>query len=568
MEPDTFAKSLVMRRDSLEAARQSYDSFCQTLADYVMPRKNNITSKETAPDSSRYDRLFDTTAIDANIVLANGQLSWTTPSDEEWFAVTPKRKYRNIETVRNWYQDVTEELQERFATSNFYNQIHELYLDRGAFGTGLLGQELEVDPNTGEETLCFKAYQVGSYSIAENHMGMVDTVFRTYRLSVRAAAQKFGPEKLSAKSQEILNDKENPKKADEEIEFFHAVFPRADQARMPGKKDALNKAFCSYDVEVLGQHIVREGGYDEFPYACTRFLQWGSSPYGWSPSWIALPEARQLNIMEEALDTLAEKLAFPSVLAPDYMRGMAGGQPDTGPSALTFFDSNRPDAKPVEWAMGGRYDVGVDRANHRRKRIESAFFVDMFKMFANMEGSKEMTAREVMERSSERLTQYSPTFSRMQSELLNPLILRSFGIGIRAGWFDAPPQEAVARRPLGGAFLPSPGVMYNSRIALAIRQLQNISYQRNLDTIIIPLAQIDPSILHNYNLDVMARDSSANAGLPSRWMRKQEEVDKIRQDIQQAAEEERQVALAQQGADAAQKVSTIPPERLAAMARN
>ena len=49
---------------------------------------------------------------------------------------------------------------------------------------------------------------------------------------------------------------------------------------------------------------------------------------------------------------------------------------------MTYFDPNNPQATPKEWGTGGRYDIGVERAESKRKAINEAFHVDLFQMFA------------------------------------------------------------------------------------------------------------------------------------------------------------------------------------------
>jgi hypothetical protein len=53
----------------------------------------------------------------------------------------------------------------------------------------------------------------------------------------------------------------------------------------------------------------------------------------------------------------------------------------------------------------------------------------------------QMTAREVIERSQEKMTMIGPSIERYQGELLNPLIDRAYGMAYRAGKLPPPPKE-------------------------------------------------------------------------------------------------------------------------------
>src|SRR5690606_39153718 len=89
-------------------------------------------------------------------------------------------------------------------------------------------------------------------------------------------------------------------------------------------------------------------------------------------------------------------------------------------SGITYYNSAMPEAVPKEWATSGQYDIGKDRAEVRRKAIDESYHVDLFQMFAQID--KQMTARETAERAAEKLIQFSPTFSRMTTEIFNPML--------------------------------------------------------------------------------------------------------------------------------------------------
>ena len=62
--------------------------------------------------------------------------------------------------------------------------------------------------------------------IAENHQGVVDTVFRKFQLTARQAVQRFGADTLPDK---IVTDAEE--RPDTQHEFLHAVFPNPERVR-------------------------------------------------------------------------------------------------------------------------------------------------------------------------------------------------------------------------------------------------------------------------------------------------------------------------------------------------
>ena len=547
VSPTELAQRIIKRNDGLKSAAATWLTFWQDVGNYVMPRKAEITSTVNQPSTDKTSRLFDTTAVRANMVLANGQLAWMTPMESKWFSFDPPAATKMHDKARAWYSSCTDIAARELALSNFYSEIHEFYLDRGAFGTAAI----LCEPGK-RNALYFRRFDVGTFTLCEDDEGYVDTLFREFKLTARQAAKMFGEDNLPESMLSDLADVGNPNKADTEYEIIHAIYPREDSERDLTKRDGVNKAVASCYVEKKSRHVLKQSGYDEQPFFASRFLKWGNFAYGWSPSWMALPDARQLNFLEMQMDALAELAAFPRLLFPDTHEG----EIDLRASGITYFDPANPNAIPKEWATQGRYDIGFQRAEQKRKAIEDAFHVDLFKMFAMIE--KQMTAREVAERSAEKLIQFSPTFARMTTELFNPLLRRVFGVLARQGKFPPPPQEALVLGE-GGPTIPEPEVSYMSRIALAIKALENNSFLRSIE-MFSPLVEVRPDILDNYDMDKIVRGSARNDGLPDEWIADEEAVAEIRQARAEAAQQAAQAEQAERMASAAAKAGSIPPE--------
>ena len=478
------------------------------------------------------------------MILANGQLAWMTPMESRWFTMDPPKEMESEDAIEQWFQRCTEVVQTEIARSNFYTEIHEMYLDRGAFGTAAI--LVEAGRNS---PLNFTKLDIGSFAISENDEGYVDTLSREYELTARQAALKFGVEALSDAMRKELDAPKSSRK----FTVIHMIYPRGPGEIELGKKDANNKPYASVYIEKTTRHVLLVSGYDEQPFFVTRYLKWkNAEAYGYSPSWTALPEAKQLNFLEKQLDSLAELTAFPRILIP------AGfdGDIDLRAGGVTYFDPNNPNATPKEWGTMGRYDIGVARSEWKRNAINEAFHVDLFKMFAMLE--KQMTAREVAERSAEKLIQFSPTFARMTTELFNPLLRRVFAILARQGKFPPPPQQLEMV-----GFIPEPDVNYNSRIALAIKQLENAAFVRTSE-MLLPYAQIKPEMLDNFDFDEITRDMARNDGLPARWLMEEEMVAQQRAARAQAAQAQMQAEQMERTANALGKAGAVKQDSMLA----
>ena len=557
LDHDQLAQWVLKRHETMASKRAPWDAFWSDLADYCMPRKSEFmstrdsTNARLSPNVQKQTILFDNSMVQANMTLANGCMSYLTPADSRWFSFDSPAHLKGVDTVEQYYRRCTEVAMLELARSNFYTEAHELYMDRGCFGTGVLHCE------TGKRSfLNFRKFDVGTFSIAEDDEGYVDTLSREFYLTVRQAVQWFGKEAVSDTLQKLFESGQ-AEQMEREFCFIHQIFPRAADEIELDKKDTRNMPIASIYMERDKKLVVRESGYTEQPFFATRYLKWyAENPYGWCPAWVALPEARQLNFLQKQLDALAELAAFPRFLVPDTHEG----EVDYRASGVTYFDPANPNAIPKEWATAGRYDAGKDRVVEKQKAIDKAFHVDLFQMFANLD-RPQMTAREVAERAGEKLIQFSPTFARLTTELFTPLLRRVFNLLTRNGRLPPPPEEVIQQSPSGEAFLPEPEVVYSSKIALAIKSLENASLMNTFE-LWMPIGQAKPEILDNMNWDEAFRDSVRNAGLPARWLVEKEQVKQIRQARQEEMERmQKQAEMAAQ-ADAAGKVGSVKEDSL------
>lgn len=548
-----LATSIIERWNKLENQRNVYMSQWENIGRYIMPRKSYILSQSIVPNMDRETQLFTSCGINANQILAAGCMAYITPADSRWFSYQSPEDIEDQPDVAEYFARVTEIVAEYLANSNFYTTVHELYLDRGAFATAVM----HVEPGDTDDTpLIFRTFDVGKFCLAENHERLVDTLFFRDKFTVRALVMQFGIENVSPKTRKAY-ELPNGAGYDEEVEVIHGIFPRTDDQRDKSKKDGKNKPWASVYVEVAAKHALRNGGYDEKPFFATRYLTWQKSVYGYGPAWVALPTLRQLNLLEKNQDTLAELAANPRVLIPDGMQNAV----DLRAGGATYFDASNPAAKPTEWATQGRYDIGVDRIGKKEKQVEEMFSVPLFQQFTQEDeqaSGSPITATEVRARQAEQMANFNPTFSRLTTELLTPLLHRVYGILIRLGAFPPPPKALIQQNPKGELYLPDPKVVFNSRIALAVKSMEvsatDRSLQRGLQ--IVQITQ-DPSPLDVFNFDNILKGGALSDGVDPDYLRSADEVQQIRQARQQAAAAQAQMQQQAHMADMAQKAGSI-----------
>src|ERR1051326_1691602 len=165
------------------------------------------------------------------------------------------------------------------------------------------------------------------------------------------------------------------------------------------------------------------------------------------------------------------------------------------------------------------------------ENIDSAFFADVFLMMA-MSDRREITAREIDERHEEKLLMLGPTLFRINEDVTDPLIDRTFNVMNRKGLIPPPPAD------LQGGDLQ---VEYISPFAQAQKQLEVVALER-FAGFVGQMAQYDPSVLDRVDGDELIGQYAEATGIPPKIVRSMDLVEKLRaqrqqqQQMQQAAE--------------------------------
>ncbi len=311
--------------------------------------------------------------------------------------------------------------------------------------------------------------------------------------------------------------------------------------RDPRKIDDVNKPFSSIYVTIDGK-MLGEGGFNEFPYVVPRFTKSSVEMYGRSPSMTCLPDIKMLNKMSETMIRAAQKTIDPPLLVPDdgFIMPIK-----TIPGGLNFYRSGSRDRiEPLQ--IGANIPFGLEYENQRREAIRQAYFVDQLLMAQNVT----MTATEVLQRNEEKMRLLAPVLGRLQSEMLRPLIDRTFSILLRDERLPAPPPM------LQGMEID---IEYVSPLARAQRQGDVNAMMRALE-IIMPMSQMAP-MMDYVDTDKLVKHLAEILGVPSKVIRSDGEVEELRnqraQQAQQAAEAEAARADAQAAGQAAPMVKAV-----------
>ena len=508
----SLAKLLKDNLSRLMEKRASWENHWQEVADYMLPRKAEIT-KQRARGDKRHTLIFDATAIHSLELLAASLHGMLTSSANRWFSLRFRETSLNdSDEAKEWLEDATQRMYDVIAKSNFQQEIFECYHDLIAFGTSCL--MIEEDQ---EDVLNFSARHIKEIYIQENKKGFVDTLYRRFKMPAQAAADKFGIDKVS---REIVNlVKKNPF---EDVDLVHVIKPRLSFD--PKKQDKANMPFQSIYFEYGTGHIISSGGFKENPYVIPRYLKASTEQYGRSPGMNALPDVKVLNKMVENSLKAAAKMIDPPLLVPDD--GMLAPI-RMSPGSINFFRSGSRDRiEPLNINANTAETLSLE--NQRRDAIVKMFHVDQLVISEN----RNMTATEVLQRQEEKMRILGPVLGRLQSELLSPLIIRVFNIMLRNKLFLMSPDILQSQEL---------NIEYVSPIALAQKSSELQGIMRGLE-LFGSLAQTMP-VMDYIDENGLVKQIIDILGLPAKIIRSDVEVQEIREE---RAQEQQQQQLQQQ----------------------
>jgi hypothetical protein len=527
-------KRLLQRKQALWSERSSWDTHWQEVSRFQFPRAGRFTTSDTNNGRKKHNEIFDNTAIFAHRTLVAGMMSGMTSPARPWFRLgLADRDLMEYGTVKQWLHDVAELMRAIFASSNTYNALQQCYGEIGAFGTWASF----VRPNF-DNVIHHHPMTIGEYALATNDEGLVDTVVRELKMTVRQMVKQFGKANVS-QSVRNLYDREN---YDAWVDVLHMVCPREE--RDANRKDALNMPFCSYYFEpgASDEGLLAESGFKRFPALCPRWDVTGNDIYGRSPGMDVLGDVKQLQHQQLRKGQAIDYQVNPPLQGPTSLKNQ---QQNRFPGGFTYAD-----APGAQQAIRTLFEVQLDLGALRedildvRERINRGYYADLFLMLAQQPlAGKAMTATEVAERHEEKLLMLGPVLERLHNELLSPIVDITFDRVAEAGLLTgrlAPPPE-VQGKELEIEFI--------STLAQAQRAVAAGSTDRLLGTV-GTLVQVWPEVRHKIDAMQVIDDYGDMFGVNPKII--------VPDDVakERAAAEAQQAQAMQQGAAAAQAVES------------
>lgn len=540
----------------LRERQASIENLAKDVSEYLAPARGRYPGDDRKPDQAhgkRGSKIIDSTPVDCFEIAYNGMFSGLTSPSRPWHRTKFEDRALNEYGPAKLFMDaVSERRNALLRSSNFYSSIHSAFAEVIAFANCLLMmREFEAGG------FVFRPFTFGEYCWSRGANGKIDTVYRHEWMSAKQMVEEFGETAVSRQVREAITNN----RPYLPFEVLHAVEPRA--FRDVSRRDVRNKRFRSVWMELSNdKNLLRESGFDDFPYAGAGWLMIGSDNYGCnSPGVQSLPDNKMLQDMEESCLMATHQELDPSLQVPSTQRGQpirktAGG--------VTYVDSTSGEGG-IKRLFEFKFDLQAGEAKSEaiRQRIRKTFKNDIFMMIsaAQMNGRQPPTATQIMIMDANNKTQLGPFIERLEDELLDPIVTFVTQRIMARPWLygvPEPPQEVW-------------GQAYKIEYVSLLAQAQQMTGTQAINEGLVfaeTAAQVNPEVLDNYDFDEMAREHGDLIGIPPRLMRSQDQVAKVREVRAQkmAAAEQAQMAMAAaQGAKTLSETKTDEPNALTAL---
>lgn len=519
------ADQIKRRHSELRAAKQLHQQVWRDCADLTFPARAHGLDNEivTANDAQqRKAIIYDSTPGDACKIGAASVMGSMVPANAQWFGLDIGEA---SDEEAAYLEEFAKFMWQNIHSSNFDAEGMDAMLD-----TMWAGWFVLYEDEAPEGGYYFELWPIGQCTIASSRSGTkIDTVYREWEYSVSQVVAEYGEDNVSQKVRDAFRDE----KFDQKVKLLHAIEPRA--LYVVGSRMSKELPFSSCHVEVESGHILREGGYHEFPCMVPRWARLPGSAYAVGPMSDALPDARTLNEVTKWGLMGAETAIAPPMVAEDD--GVLNPKNiKMGPRKIIV--ANSVDSiKPL--VTGAKVEFAEIKSEALRGNIRKMLFADQLPPADGpVKTAYEWSVRVEMMRKMA-----GPLFARFQAEFLQVLIERTFGITWRAN--EASGYGLVGKPPdslLGRNF----SVRFLSPLARAQR-MEDVAAMDRYEQSLVVEAQIDPGVVDVYDIEAAARERSRLLGVPQSLMRDQRKVDSVRKARVEAQQKQQQQQLAMQG---------------------
>lgn len=519
---DQKIKAIKSRLQQLETTRAKFEGTWGEAQQFVDSKIISFSDLTAVP--SRPKR-YSSSPCNYLYTLVSGLIGYSVSDSTLWFKLSLSNlELLDLYGVKDFLEAVERLMYAHFAASNFYKSIVNWVHDTCVHGHAVM----LIDEDFENNSIRYTKIPNNEVYLDINARGDVDTVYRKYYLSLRNAVETFGLENLD---KQLQSDYEDESRWNDNVEIVQAVYPRKDYN--PEFKNAENKPYACIFYDTQHNKIIKESGYDEFPFAVFEWDRYDGYAYSSSPAQNALEDCKFLNIAEKTSCEIAQTSAKPPFKVSESIR-----QVNITPNGFTYIDD--PNAILEAIKTGENYPISLEVKESKKQDVRDWFFVDFFLMLQSKTRNN-MTATEVQELQGEKAATLSNIIVNM-NDALQRIIARTFNLLMKQGKIRNIPE---ALRGHGSDMK----VEFLGPLAQMQKKYHNMGGTLQALQVMGPIMQMFPNSADYIDPDALMKTTMEGQGLPQNVIREDDDVKRIRQERvqaeQAAMQQQQQMAMAQ-----------------------
>jgi hypothetical protein len=456
------------------------------------------------------------------------------PTQKEWFKIIPKgQEGETGNAEKRWLEEMTNRMRQAMYArpAHFNRATKEADHDFAAFGNAVISCRL----NKHADNLLYRNWNIRDVVWHENEEGDIGLVARKWKPTARDLKILFKGN-IDPKVADWADKKPFTK-----VKCFHIVC-EADMY----SENANGRPYWSIYYDVENKKIMEQVPVWNNEYIIPRWQTVSGSQYAFSPATItALPDARLIQSMTYTLLEAGEKATNPPLIATqEVVRSdvsiYAGG--------ITWVDQDYDEKlgaalRPITQDLRG-LPFGQEMIDDSRGMLLQAFYLNKLNL---PQRAPEMTAYEVGQRIQEYIRGALPIFEPMEAEYNGGICETTFQTLLRAGVFGSPRDIPESLMGAGIDF------EYESPLHDAIEEQMGQKFLE-AKALLTEAMDVDRGSAYLMDTRIALRQALEGIGIPSRWVRPEDEVEELVEDEAEAEAQQAQLEAAVQSSQAAKNI--------------
>lgn len=504
-------------------------NYWQDAAENFYPERADFTSSN--PGGKLADHLTTSDPIIMRRELANQFSVMLRPRGIDWAKMTVEDDDDLDEESLGWLEDRTERQRRIFydSTTGAVQATKQGDNDYVTFGQCVL----KVERNYKDYALLVRCKHLRDVAWSDDFTGRTDTVHEKWKPSAWELSQIFRKDKLHKNV--LLALEKDP---DKEFECRHIVIP----SEKLGKKDKFPFR-CVY-VDVENQHEIESVESETLKYVIPRWQTVSGSQYSYSQATLAaLPDSRLLQAVTLTILEAGEKYVSPPMIA---VQEALRGDLNLFANGVTYVDEKYDERlgevlRPITQDKGG-FQAGIEILDRVRMALREAFFLNRLSL-PQLPG--DATATQVMQIVQDNARANLPLFEPVEHNYNAPLCEMMFTEAMGMGFMgrkDEIPDGLKGRNMQFKFVSPLQEAEDRKNAALLVQTA----------TLVNAVAPFDPSLMSMPNWRKALRESLRGVGDPIDWIKSDEEMDEMVEEMNQKKQMQETMGMVQQGAEIAE----------------